>query len=48
MSDYQERVRESELGAYGMMINSFDKLEQQYVNEYKKLKSDKVWCIGRL
>lgn len=37
MSDYQERIREAELGAYGVMINSFEELEQQYVNEFKKV-----------
>ncbi|PWA43626.1 UDP-glucuronosyl/UDP-glucosyltransferase [Artemisia annua] len=34
--------------SYGMVINSFEELEQEYVNEYKKLKRGKVWCIGPL
>ncbi|KAD0734974.1 hypothetical protein E3N88_43781 [Mikania micrantha] len=43
-----ERVRESESRAYGMVINSFEELEQEYVKEFKKLKGGKVWCLGPL
>ncbi|KAF5823683.1 putative UDP-glucuronosyl/UDP-glucosyltransferase, UDP-glycosyltransferase family [Helianthus annuus] len=48
MPERLERVRESESRAYGMVINSFEELEQDYVNEFKKLKRGKVWCIGPL
>ncbi|KAL8225351.1 hypothetical protein R6Q57_017908 [Mikania cordata] len=43
-----ERVRESESRAYGMVINTFEELEQEYVKEFKKLKGGKVWCLGPL
>ena len=43
-----EQVRETESKAYGMVINSFEELEQEYVKEFKKLKEGKVWCIGPL
>ncbi|KVH99999.1 UDP-glucuronosyl/UDP-glucosyltransferase [Cynara cardunculus var. scolymus] len=43
-----ERVRETELRAYGLVINSFEELEQEYVNELKKLKNGRVWCLGPL
>ncbi|PWA71089.1 UDP-glucuronosyl/UDP-glucosyltransferase [Artemisia annua] len=36
-SDRLKRVRETEMGSYGMVINSFEELEQEYVDEYKKL-----------
>ncbi|GJT07748.1 UDP-glycosyltransferase 73C6-like protein [Tanacetum coccineum] len=43
-----ERVREIDMCSYDMVINSFEELEQEYVNEYKKLKKGKVWCVGPL
>ncbi|KAI3738225.1 hypothetical protein L2E82_28248 [Cichorium intybus] len=46
--DHLERVRETESKSYGMVINSFEELEQEYVNELKKLKAGKVWCLGPL
>ncbi|KAJ9555456.1 hypothetical protein OSB04_010070 [Centaurea solstitialis] len=43
-----ERAREAASRSFGIVINSFEELEQEYVNEYKKLKGGKVWCIGPL
>ncbi|PWA75753.1 UDP-glucuronosyl/UDP-glucosyltransferase [Artemisia annua] len=36
--EHHERVRETESKAYGMVINSFKELEQDYLKEFKKLK----------
>ncbi|KAJ0696369.1 putative trans-zeatin O-beta-D-glucosyltransferase [Helianthus annuus] len=47
-SEQLERVRETESRAYGMVINSFEELEKEYVKEFKKLKGGKVWCLGPL
>ncbi|KAJ1419458.1 putative UDP-glycosyltransferase 73C3-like isoform X1 [Sesbania bispinosa] len=44
--DIQEKTRAAEEAAYGMVVNSFEELESDYVKEYKKVKSGKVWCIG--
>ncbi|KAK1364306.1 Glycosyltransferase [Heracleum sosnowskyi] len=44
----RRRIRETEVGAYGVVINSFEELEKSYVDEFKKLKRDKVWCVGPL
>ncbi|KAJ9555467.1 hypothetical protein OSB04_010081 [Centaurea solstitialis] len=45
-----EHIRELEFGAYGLrpsvLINSFEELETRYINEYKKQKQGRVWCIG--
>ncbi|KAI7751518.1 hypothetical protein M8C21_022430 [Ambrosia artemisiifolia] len=46
MKSVRERVRATELGAYGTLINSFDELETRYIDEFKKLKQGRVWCIG--
>ncbi|KAI7752549.1 hypothetical protein M8C21_028733 [Ambrosia artemisiifolia] len=48
LKSIRERIREMELGAYGMLINSFDELETRYVDEFKKIKQGRVWCIGPL
>ncbi|KAI3687853.1 hypothetical protein L1987_81556 [Smallanthus sonchifolius] len=48
MSDFNEKLQVSESEAYGVIVNSFEELEQGYVDEYQKLKRDKVWCIGPL
>ncbi|GKA74005.1 UDP-glycosyltransferase 73C6-like protein [Tanacetum coccineum] len=47
-SEFRQRARDAEVRAYGVVINSFEELEQEYVNEYKKLRGGKVWCIGPL
>lgn len=44
----RKQVRETEVGAYGVVINSFEELEKSYVDEFKKLRRDKVWCVGPL
>ncbi|KAF5185305.1 Glycosyltransferase [Thalictrum thalictroides] len=44
--DLHYQVREAELTAYGVVINSFFDLEPTYIKEYQKVKKDKAWCIG--
>ncbi|KAI3522885.1 hypothetical protein L1887_00937 [Cichorium endivia] len=45
MKSVREKVRAAELGAYGIVINSFEELERRYIEEYRKVKQ-RVWCIG--
>ncbi|CAK8543937.1 unnamed protein product [Lathyrus sativus] len=40
------KMHEAEMKSYGVIINTFEELEKQYVNDYKKVSSDKVWCVG--
>ncbi|KAJ9555457.1 hypothetical protein OSB04_010071 [Centaurea solstitialis] len=47
-SEFRQRARDAEVRAYGVVINSFEELEREYVNEYKKVRGGKVWCIGPL
>ncbi|KAK1429445.1 hypothetical protein QVD17_11654 [Tagetes erecta] len=47
-SAFRQRARDAEVRAYGVVINSFEELEHEYVKEYKKLRGGKVWCIGPL
>ncbi|KAJ9555341.1 hypothetical protein OSB04_009955 [Centaurea solstitialis] len=42
----RHRCREAEKGAHGIVVHSFEELEPEYVNEFAKAKSKKVWCVG--
>ncbi|KAI3522888.1 hypothetical protein L1887_00940 [Cichorium endivia] len=48
VNNFHEKLRVSESEAYGVIINSFQELEQGYADEYQNLKGGKVWCIGPL
>ncbi|MED6140065.1 UDP-glycosyltransferase [Stylosanthes scabra] len=41
-----EKMVDAETKAYGVIINTFEELEQEYVNDYRKERNGKVWCIG--
>nr|XP_043609755.1 UDP-glycosyltransferase 73E1-like [Erigeron canadensis] len=41
-----ETVRKAEEDADGIVVNSFKELEPYYVEEFAKVKSKNVWCIG--
>ncbi|KAM5559681.1 hypothetical protein ABKV19_021055 [Rosa sericea] len=46
MEDFNEALVAAEMASYGIIMNSFEDLEPAYVKEYKKVKKDKVWCVG--
>ncbi|XP_020211136.1 UDP-glycosyltransferase 73C2 [Cajanus cajan] len=46
MNDFREQIRDAEMKSYGVIINTFEELEKAYVRDYKKVKNDKVCCIG--
>ncbi|ESR45584.1 hypothetical protein CICLE_v10003977mg, partial [Citrus x clementina] len=39
-------IRGAEQSADGIVVNTFEELEAEYVKEYTRTKGDKVWCIG--
>jgi hypothetical protein len=43
-----KRCRESEARSYGVVVNSFYELEQDYVDHYRKVMGRKAWHIGPL
>ncbi|CAK8543949.1 unnamed protein product [Lathyrus sativus] len=43
---FSSDILEAEMGSYGVIVNSFEELESGFVKDYKKVKNDKVWCIG--
>ncbi|XP_015898531.1 UDP-glycosyltransferase 73C10 [Ziziphus jujuba] len=46
LEDIKEKIQEAEKEAYGVVVNSFEELEAEYVEGYKKVTKRKVWCIG--
>ncbi|KAG8374195.1 hypothetical protein BUALT_Bualt11G0105800 [Buddleja alternifolia] len=48
ITDVREQVRRTESEAYGVVVNSFEQVEKRHVDEFRKLKGSKVWCIGPL
>ncbi|XP_050206790.1 UDP-glycosyltransferase 73C5-like [Mercurialis annua] len=45
-SDIREQVAAAEKVTRGVIINSFEEMESAYVQEYRNVKGDKVWCLG--
>ncbi|KAG4982215.1 hypothetical protein AAZX31_10G058400 [Glycine max] len=48
MDVVRERIRGSEAEAYGIVVNSFEEFEAEYVEEYQRVTGHKVWCVGPL
>ncbi|PNX72246.1 UDP-glycosyltransferase 73C2-like protein [Trifolium pratense] len=46
LNSFREEVREIEKYSYGIVVNSFEELEEEYVKEYKRVSGYKVWCVG--
>ncbi|CAL5194108.1 unnamed protein product [Lathyrus oleraceus] len=46
LKEFVEKILEAEMKSYGEIINTFEELEKEYVNDYKKERNDKVWCVG--
>ncbi|XP_059658423.1 UDP-glycosyltransferase 73C5-like [Cornus florida] len=44
--DIIKQMKEAELSADGVLVNSFEELEPMYVEAYNKVRSQKIWCIG--
>ncbi|KAK1429446.1 hypothetical protein QVD17_11655 [Tagetes erecta] len=46
--DFSEKLRVSESEAFGVVVNSFQELEQEYADAFQEVRKDKAWCIGPL
>ncbi|GLT34316.1 hypothetical protein SLA2020_088380 [Shorea laevis] len=44
--EFDELTSETALAAYGEIVNTFEELESAYVEEYRKRRGGKVWCVG--
>ncbi|KAJ9559337.1 hypothetical protein OSB04_013951 [Centaurea solstitialis] len=41
-----DRMQEAEKASFGIVVNSFEELEPEYVEAFSKAKGKKVWCVG--
>ncbi|XP_004494092.1 UDP-glycosyltransferase 73C25 [Cicer arietinum] len=46
LKDFGEQMQDAEIKSYGVIINTFEELEKSYVEDYKKERNGKVWCVG--
>uniref|UniRef100_A0A2N9H155 Uncharacterized protein n=1 Tax=Fagus sylvatica TaxID=28930 RepID=A0A2N9H155_FAGSY len=46
LNDFRDKIQEAESTAYGVVVNSFDELEHECIEGYKKAINKKVWCVG--
>ncbi|CAN0926213.1 UDP-glycosyltransferase 73C9 [Linum grandiflorum] len=47
VSEIREKITESVDKAYGVVLNSFEELEPEYVTECRKIRGErKIWCVG--
>ncbi|KAL9332013.1 hypothetical protein ACSQ67_001623 [Phaseolus vulgaris] len=43
---FGSEIMVAEMSTYGIIMNSFEELEPAYARDYKKVRHDKMWCIG--
>lgn len=43
---FRQQIKTAEEGAYGVLVNSFEELEPEYVGAYREATGHKFWCIG--
>ncbi|KAK7267815.1 hypothetical protein RIF29_20494 [Crotalaria pallida] len=46
LDDYRDKMREAEMSAFGVVVNSFEELEHGCAEEYQKAMKKRVWCMG--
>lgn len=46
MNAFLEQIQESEKKAFGIVANTFEELEAEYIEEFSNVKGKKVWSIG--
>ncbi|KAK6232532.1 hypothetical protein SCA6_002605 [Theobroma cacao] len=46
LKDFSEQLKSTAQASYGVVINTFEEMEPEYVKEYRKARGNKVWCIG--
>ncbi|KAK4271309.1 hypothetical protein QN277_020020 [Acacia crassicarpa] len=45
-SALSEKIMKAQEEAHGVILNSFEELEEEYVKEYRRITGGKLWCIG--
>ncbi|KAL9262169.1 UDP-glycosyltransferase 73C2-like protein [Drosera capensis] len=45
-NELRRKIRAAEEESFGVVVNSFEELETEYVKRYKEAKRNRVWCLG--
>ncbi|GLT57870.1 hypothetical protein SLA2020_308100 [Shorea laevis] len=46
MNEVVQKILAAEGGGYGVLLNTFEELEAEYVKTYRKVQDRKIWCVG--
>ncbi|GMJ11341.1 UDP-glucosyl transferase 73C1 [Hibiscus trionum] len=46
LKEFSEERKKADQDSYGVIVNTFEEMEPEYVKELKKTRGDKVWCVG--
>ncbi|XP_044492722.1 UDP-glycosyltransferase 73C4-like [Mangifera indica] len=46
LKDRSEEMKAADEASYGLVFNSFQELEERYVEDCQKVKGGKIWCVG--
>ncbi|KAJ0087988.1 hypothetical protein Patl1_32267 [Pistacia atlantica] len=46
LNKLREEIKAAEAGAYGIIVNSFEELETEFLKGYRSATGRKVWCVG--
>ncbi|OMO89614.1 UDP-glucuronosyl/UDP-glucosyltransferase [Corchorus capsularis] len=46
LDDFSLKMKQTEEASYGVIINTFEEMEPEYVKEYRKIRGNRVWCVG--
>lgn len=46
LTEVRDSIRAADAAADGILVNTFEDLEADYVEDYKRVKGNNVWCIG--
>ncbi|GLT92271.1 hypothetical protein SLE2022_101160 [Rubroshorea leprosula] len=46
VNEVVQKILAAEQGAYGVILNTFEELEAEYVERYREVQERKIWCVG--
>ncbi|KAI3518180.1 hypothetical protein L1887_06639 [Cichorium endivia] len=46
IDDIRKKVEKAESSSYGVVMNTFDGLEHDFIEKYRQAVNKKVWCVG--
>ncbi|CAI9097910.1 OLC1v1034429C1 [Oldenlandia corymbosa var. corymbosa] len=46
VNSMQDKMKEAEKNSFGIVVNTFEALEKDYITEFRQITKQRVWCIG--